>query len=535
MSACRPACHTVYPTLVWRKLGLVALLVLAIPLSGAVGLEAPGEIIVKYRVGKSAQAEPADNLHAGSGQDVPGQRRQLAVLRHAQDRSALPAVQWQRLWQQIELIRQDRNVLYAEPNYLGHFEGAAAVLPNDPLVSSQWWLPAVSGAQIQALGRGAGVAIAVIDTGVDLTHPDLIASLLDGYNFGDGNATPQDLLGHGTKVAGIIAATLNNNIGVTGLAPEAKILPLKINAADSGTFTSVQLANAIDYAVSRGVQIINLSLTVDNQTQLVRDAIQNALNQGIFVVASAGNQGGAVAFPANMAGVIGVASSDQSNQLAVFSNFGPEITIAAPGVDIFTTALGNGYGSASGTSYSTPMVTAAIADMRSINPALSSSSIVRQLRDHADALVSPINAATNPATYTFGSLNAGAGGNALLPHLQFVLPQLTRADSAEITYDLPPTGTTVHVLVAAQTPLGEFSLLPNGNWAAVVAGQYSPVALSYQNASGASGILFGRNGIFPALALAALPPGEYLIRSALIRADNGQLIGRISSSALRVD
>lgn len=477
--------------------------------------ELPDSIIIRY---KSA------SRGLDHGPLMRRQGQQIELVRHTTSVATSSAHRWLHLQEKVTAIRQDPNVLYAEPNFHGQFEDAGV----DPLAQRQGWLSTIASQPLLALGRGAGIVVAVIDSGVDLTHPDLAANLLaDGYNFGDGNATPQDVAGHGTMVAGIIGAGLNNRIGVAGLAPDARILPLKINEAGKSTFTSLQLANAIDYAVSHGARILNLSLTVDSQTQLVREAIQRALDRGVFVVAAAGNQAGAVRFPANMAGVIGVAALDQADLVAAFSNSGPEITIAAPGVDIFSTMLGNGYGSASGTSYSTPMVSAVIADMLSINPALSPAMIIAQLRLHASAIAG--------GSHPFGRLHAGDSGTSLLPRLTAGKTRLSRQDQADIGFDLPPTGTAVNIHVSAQTPLGEFSLLPGGSWAAVAAGQYLPLARAYNNDSNIKGILFGSNGVFPAVGLSALPPGDYVLRAALTRSDNGQLIGRISESALRLD
>lgn len=481
-------------------------------------LEVPDEIIIKYR---------SDNRFSDHGRVLRRPARHMEVVR-ADDGAfqSIQASKQDRLWQKIQRIQRDGNVLYAEPNYLGRFEEVVPPVPDDPSYSSQWWLPAIGDRAMWALGRGEGVTVAIVDTGVDLVHPDLQSSLLSGYNFGDGNAIPQDVLGHGTQVAGIVAASQNNQIGISGLAPEAKLLPLKINVSGSSTFTSDRLASAIDYAVSHGAKVINLSLTVDQDTLTVQAAIQSALDAGVIVVAAAGNQAGAVEFPATMPGVIGVAATDQLNALASFSNVGPEITVAAPGVSVYTTALGGGYVGASGTSFSAPVVSAAVADMLSINPYLPASGFSQYLA----ANVVPVAG----GGYAFGVLDAGMSGNSLVPHLQLNQQQFSALDSVSVDYVLPPTGGAIDVFVAVKTPLGEVSLLPDGGWVEVSQAGYVPIALGYQNAGTASGTLFGTGGPFASISLSGLPPGEYVWRTAIFNSATHRIIGDVIDSTMQL-
>lgn len=497
-------------------LGLALLLACA---AQAAPLAVPDEIIVKYKSG---------NRFADHGEVVRRHGRHVEVLRHAEGGAfqSVDAGRWERLQQRIARIRRDGNVLYAEPNYYGRFAETIPTVPSDPSYTSQWWLPAVGDRTLWALGKGKGVIVAVIDTGVDLTHPDLTANLLaNGYNYGDGNATPQDVLGHGTKVAGIIAALQNNGVGVSGLAPDTKILPIKINPGGQGTFTSDKLARAIEYAVDNGAKIINLSLTVDSETQTVRNAIQSALDKGVVMVAASGNESTTVAFPANMTGVIGVGATGQAGGVASFSNTGPELTVAAPGVNVFSTVLGGGFGAGSGTSFAAPVVSATLACMLSINPSLSADTLAKSLRTSATAL----------SGYTYGNLNAGAAGNMLVPHLQIGKSQFTAADSVAVDFALPPTGAAVDVYVTVQTPFGDFSLRADGTWTPVVQGDYRPVALGYQNGTAANGTLFGSAGIFPSIALASFPAGTYTWNATLVGSATGKVIGDTMTSVMRLN
>lgn len=478
---------------------------------------APDEIIVKYK---------SLNRFAGHGQVLRRMGRHTEVVRHDGGKSKVAGSdRWAALQEKIRKIRKDPNVLYAEPNYLGRFEETVPPAPNDPSYASQWWLPAVGDGAMWALGRGDGVVVAVIDTGVDLSHPDLAANLLtNGYNFGDDNATPQDQMGHGTRVAGIIGAQQNNGLGVSGLAPATKILPIKINPGAQGTFTSDRLASALDYAVAKGTKIINLSLTVDNQTQTVKDAIQAALDAGVVVVAATGNEGGVVAFPANMPGVIGVAAIDQDNKLASFSNTGAEVTVAAPGVSIYSTGLNGGYGSSSGTSFAAPIISAVLADVLSINPSLPPSGFAQYLRENAKSMVG--------GTYTYGIVDAGKTANSLVPHLLLGKQQFSSLESLPITYTLPPTGGAVDIFVAVQTPIGEYALKPDGHWAQVAQTGYVPLAVGFSSATALSGTLFGSGGIFASYPLAGLPAGAYTLRTALVGSASHKIIGDVITTTV---
>lgn len=430
-----------------------------------------------------------------------------------------------RLRQRLEQIRGDERVRHAEPNHGGRFEGLLAATPNDPEYAKQWWLPALGDRSMWAVGTGEGVTVAVIDSGVDLSHPDLGANLLAGYDWGDQDANPQDAIGHGTRVAGIVAAAQNNGVGVSGLAPKAKILPVKVSPGSQGSFSSDVLAQAIRYAVDMGAQIVNLSLTVDQSTQVVGEAVQYALDRGVAVVAAAGNTGGAVAFPASMAGVIGVAATDETGKLASYSCFGPEITVAAPGSSVTTTLLGGTYGyGAPGTSFSAPIVSAALADLRSLNPALPVSGYAGYLKANTTAIAG--------GSYSFGLLQAGQMGLAMIPALTPDKTQYGQADAVSLDYRLPPTGGAVDVYVALQTPVGEFALRPDGQW--LLVGSYVPVAVAYTGAAALTGRLFGAGGAFPAIALAGVPAGSYTWRVALIDRASGRLIGAVNTADMAV-
>lgn len=256
----------------------------------------------------------------------------------------------------------------------------AATTVNDPLLNQQWGLAKVGAEQVWAISRGAGVTVAVIDSGSG-PHPDLDANLLTGINlFGGANeqgAADVDNQGHGSHVAGIIAAVANNAIGVAGVAPEARILPLRVLGPD-GRGRSGDVVNAIRMAADMGARVINLSLGGEQESAALNDAIVYASDKGSLVVAAAGNDGPTAApkWPAAFDQTIAVSFVDQQNQPGAKSQVGAYIDIAAPGVGILSTALGD-YGFSTGSSMAAAYVSGAAALLFAAQPSLT----VGQVRD----------------------------------------------------------------------------------------------------------------------------------------------------------
>ena len=264
----------------------------------------------------------------------------------------------------------------------------ALVLPqsSDPLYGQQWYLPHIGADRAWPVTRGSGVVTAVVDTGVDYNHPDLKASMVGpGYSFVDNKPDAIDVFGHGTHVAGIVAAAANNGKGVSGVAPETKILPVGVLAANGGgsLFT---IASGIKYAADYGPAndvhvIINLSL---GGPATAIDPISTAVGkyataQGALPVAAAGNSNTAVGTPAQISQYyMAVSAINQKDQKASFSNFGPEISVGAPGVDIMNTTptykcplnehgYAQNYAALKGTSMAAPVVSGACALVWSIH------------------------------------------------------------------------------------------------------------------------------------------------------------------------
>jgi subtilisin len=262
---------------------------------------------------------------------------------------------------EILIIDPDVEV-FALENFKGEFMRGHLKLQGvkpQPAQTLTWNIDRVDAEISWGISTGDPVKVGVIDTGIDLNHPDLKANIKGGYNAINPLKSYNDDNGHGTHVAGIIAA-LNNNIGVVGVGPKIDLYAIKVlNASGSGYLSDV--IEGLDWAVANGMQVVNMSLGTSQDVQSFHDAILNAYNAGVVIVAAAGNSGGAVSYPAAYPEVIAVSATDQNNQIASWSSRGPAVDLAAPGVSIYSTYKGKSYSTLSGTSMAAPHVTGAAA------------------------------------------------------------------------------------------------------------------------------------------------------------------------------
>lgn len=312
----------------------------------------------------------------------------------------LPELEMNRV---LSELNSDPLVEYAEPDY----KIRAMHKPSDTHYMRQWNMVRIGMEQVWDYSRGSqDVIVAVLDTGVDYTHPDLFQSLIPGYDFCNGDDDPYDDAYdsyHGTHVAGIIASRGNNNQGIAGVAWNVKVMPLKILDQDEEGRLSVAI-EAIKHAVAEGAHIINMSWGKEEKSQTLKNAIQCAwaANQVIFV-AGAGNGGDDLKgddnddspfYPASydLDYIISVASTDDSEsdeKLSIFSNYGANsVDLAAPGTRIYSTKGQNKYQSESGTSMAAPHVSGAAAIIKSVYPDLQSSEIISAIINKAEPLVS---------------------------------------------------------------------------------------------------------------------------------------------------
>jgi len=287
--------------------------------------------------------------------------------------------------------------MYSEPHYMYLTNDAVnentdgSLPPNDLLFSTyQWNLPAIETQQGWQLSKGSkDVIIAVVDTGVQATHPDLQGKLLTGYNAITNGSTPDDDVGHGTHVAGIIGALVNNSEGVAGISWYNRILPVKA-LDNSGAGTTYSVAEGIIWAADNGAKVINLSLGNYADSQFLHDAIKYAYDRDIVLVSAAGNDNTErPGYPAAYPEVMAVAATNAYGEKASFSNYGDYIDVTAPGESIASTYPDNQYAALSGTSMASPHVAALAGLVRSLNPELSNTEVMKLMTDNAIDLGTP--------------------------------------------------------------------------------------------------------------------------------------------------
>jgi hypothetical protein len=253
----------------------------------------------------------------------------------------------------IATLRVDPAVEYVEREVLLE---RADTIPNDALWSGQWGPKLVRAPKAWDATRGsAAVVIAVLDTGVDFGHPDLESAFLAGYDFINNDANPRDDHGHGTAVAGVIAARTHNQRGQAGACWRCSLMPVKVLDA-SGWGTTSAIASGIIWASDHGARVINMSLGGSGATQTLANAVEYATGKGVVLVAAAGNAGSTTLFfPAAYPDVVSVAATTPSDKLYEWSNRGAWVRLAAPGCNT-APRRGGGYENFCGTSSATPLV-----------------------------------------------------------------------------------------------------------------------------------------------------------------------------------
>lgn len=436
-------------------LALLALLLNFLPPNAPVhaqayGFEfAPGEVLIGWQPGdgplpavqrqKGALAPDQSDPVRQSALRAIGSLTGLAVLGAAPEygmarlsvKAGAEAAEIARL-QKLPWVR------YAEPNYYA-YAAADTFVPNDPDYYRQWHMEKVNAPMAWAATRGSlSFVVAVLDTGVAQSHPEFAGRLLTGKDYvnspdSDG-PEDDDSQGHGTHVTGIIAAGFDNGLGVAGLAPDVKILPLKVlNSQRTGTYGAIALA--MYDAANSNAQVINLSLAGYAPSETLRTAAADMVEQGVLIVAAAGNCaqnpgicGGLInpdMYPAAYPGVLAVSASDRLDRGTIYSGYKPYIGLAAPGgisgEQVWSTTRA-GYGYMYGTSMSTPMVSAAAALVWTLKPAATAQEVAGILKSTADQVgTDPYSG--EPFSYVsgrndyFGSgrLNAGWAVRAAYP------------------------------------------------------------------------------------------------------------------------
>jgi subtilisin family serine protease len=281
-------------------------------------------------------------------------------------------------------LKNDPSLENVEPNFQ---VSLLDTIPNDSDYGQQYYLTNIRAPQAwdHTTGKPA-VIIAVLDSGIDLAHADLVGRIGQGYDFVENDSIPQDQNGHGTHVAGIAAANANNGFGIAGVNWQAQIMPIRVlDAYGNGSFANV--AQGIIWAADHGARVINLSLGGSQYSAILDDSVQYAVQKGVILVAATGNSGSStVLYPAAFPGVIGVGATDQSNHLAWFSNTGEGVDVVAPGVSIYGLDVGNGFRTRNGTSMSAPQVAGFAALLAGLPEMQYSSAVVAKIESSAKDL-----------------------------------------------------------------------------------------------------------------------------------------------------
>lgn len=249
-----------------------------------------------------------------------------------------------------------------------------------------WGIDRIGANKVWSYSRGRNVKVAVLDSGIDLNHPDLKENIKGGVNALNPLRRADDDNGHGTHVAGTIAAA-DNGTGVVGVAPSAHIYSVKI-IDRNGEGKLSDIIGGLDWCLRNKMQVANLSVGTSAQSMGLRQAVRRATNAGIILVAAAGNDGRAnsVDYPAALPEVIAVGSIDENNRLSSFSSRGPEVTAVAPGSSVYSTAMGGTYKRLSGTSMATPHVSGLVSLALQMNGRLNTEQVMGMLRKSCESL-----------------------------------------------------------------------------------------------------------------------------------------------------
>lgn len=477
----------------------------------------PGEVIVKFRPGVGLQSLGslrADGVSLARVREV-GLEGAALYRASADDQTMLEA---------IAALNRRADVEYAQPNFI--YRPTQITTPNDPSFAAQWNYPAINLPQTWALERGQSspVTVAVVDTGIFASHPDLSSKLEIGYDFvsdptnaGDGNGrdgNPEDAgsaatsFFHGTHVAGTVAAATNNAAGVAGVSWGARILPVRALGLQGGTVSDITDGMLWAAGVTlpglppnpSPAQVINLSLGGERpcrQDPLYQDVINRVLARGVAVVVSAGNSTANTAdfSPASCSGVVNVAASNSQTQRAYYSNYGPRVDLMAPGgstlINLGGIIQGGGilstlrtdagqpnYAYYQGTSMAAPHVAGVLALMKSARPTLGVAEAMDILRRTA-----------RPFNSSQCSGEQGLSNGSRTPP-----PSLTGADCGAGLLD---AYAAVQAAQAAASP--GFSIRPDTSGAGAGAGSGGSVALSLERWGGFTGVVN--------LSVSGLPPG----------------------------
>lgn len=341
------------------------------PIGGA-SQAAPGEYLITWRTGTRAN-DRAAALQTLGGQ-VFDQIAELGV-EAVRFRQAGAGTSPQATADLERTLAREPLIATFQPNYLYHATNDVPAttgsrraflpliatigrfVPNDPALNLQYAWDRIQAFNGWSISRGsASTVVAIVDSGVQLDHPDLVNKLVSGIDLVEPGTPPDDRNGHGTHVAGIVAAQTNNGIGVAGTCPACRIMPVRV-LNDSGSGTDANVANGIIYAANNGAKVINMSLGGPNTSAVLENAVNYAWSKGVLVACAAGNDGQSTPeYPAGFANCLSVGATDSDDNSASYSNYGTWVDLAAPGSAVYSTYINSSYEWRDGTSMATPYV-----------------------------------------------------------------------------------------------------------------------------------------------------------------------------------
>lgn len=431
-----------------------------------------GRILIEVKPGLSADAfDKLIKPHGGKARkvgqsnlhivDLPGNASETAVLKQLEHRP------------EFKFAELDRLV-----------ESTMSV--NDPYIGSQWHINKIGASSAWDSSLGSGVTIAILDSGIESSHPDLKPNLVAGRNIYNNNTDVSDICGHGTAVAGAAAGAANNGIGVAGVAGSAKIMPLRIaywNTTYKNCYASYStIASGITYAADNGARVANASYARVAASSAILSAARYMKSKGGLVFVSAGNSNVDEKIAADPALVV-VSSTTSSDARSSFSSYGSFVSLAAPGSGIWTTGLNGTYKSANGTSFSSPVAAGVAAMMMSARPDLGPDTIQSLLYSTAVDL----GTAGRDIYYGYGRVNAGA---AVAAAKNYGAPADTTKPTAAISAPLGSSTVsgTVAVNATASDNVGVARVELKANGTVVAIDTAAPYSFSWNSTGVANGM-----------------------------------------------
>jgi thermitase len=392
------------------------------------GEYAPDRILVRFKPGTRGEKEREVANRNGLEQIDEIPQIETKVLK-IKDKGNVAA--------KIRALSKNPNIIYAEPDYIVKSE----LTPNDPMYKDQWSHQYVyTPAAWDTTTGSEGNIIAILDSGLELTHPDILGRTIPGYDFINKDDDPSDDRGHGTRVTGLALATGNNAQGVVGVDWQSRIMPVKV-LDSNGTGTWFGVGQGIVWAVDNGAKVINMSFSAYSANYALMDAVKYASSKSVVMVAASGNDGNDVKnYPAALPEVMAVGSS-YKDRLSAFSSYGEHLSVSAPGESVYTTTLGGLYARIAGTSAASPHVAGLASLVWAANPNLSAV----QVREIIESTARDLGDPGFDIYFGHGHINAeaavkkaqGTGGETSPPPP----PADTTAPTTSITS--PTAGTTV--------------------------------------------------------------------------------------------